>query len=551
MNPAFNRLKKSYSQIRSDLRMAAGTLVLIKGLREFFRETITLEQATEEIKIALDSREERFLELIRAEVYNRKSSPYLKLFHMAGCDFADLQAHVRQHGLEKTLERLASEGVFLTSDEFKGKKEVVRGRQAFRISPTDLQLQASARGLILNQSSGTSGQAQRYPLSLDRLVFVAHSISIFFSAHDLFDYAHAIYDAPLPSDAAIRHLLTFGKSGVRVDRWFARQVPMGAWPEAAYHHLMTYLIVLAVKRFGPGAPSPEFVDAEEPHRIVDWITDKKPTDRPRCVRTTASNAVRIVRAALALGRSVAGTKFIVSGEPLTESKRHLIENAGGIAIPGYGCAGLGHIGYGCANPLYTDEVHLSQDKLVTIRHPRPSDCNGQAIRPFLFSTLSPLVSNLHLNVENGDFGNIDKRPCGCALDQAGLSLHLHNIRSFEKLTGEGMSYAYGDLYELLEKIFPAEFGGGPGDYQLVEEEDSMGQTRLTLVVHPEVEELDESRALARLRSALANGSRGNRFMTGVWEKAGTFRVKRQLPYASARGKILPLHISHARPSSPP
>jgi len=109
-----------------------------------------------------------------------------------------------------------------------------------------------------------------------------------------------------------------------------------------------------------------------------------------------------------------------------------------------------------------------------------------------------------------------------------------------------MNYFYGDLYELLERIFPSEFGGGPGDYQLVEEEDSNSQTRLTLAVHPSVGELDESKVLARLRVALAKGSRGNRFMAGVWENAGTFRLKREIPYASARGKILPLHISQPK-----
>lgn len=191
-------------------------------------------------------------------------------------------------------------------------------------------------------------------------------------------------------------------------------------------------------------------------------------------------------------------------------------------------------------------MHLSQNKLVTIRHPRPLDPNGQAIRPFLFTTLSPLFPRLHLNVENGDYGRIEKRPCGCALDQARLTLHLHNIRSFEKLTSEGMSYSYGDLYELLEKIFPAEFGGGPGDYQLVEEEDGAGQTRLTLVVHPNVQNLDEEKILTRLRAALSNGSRNNRFMTGVWKNAGTFKVRREVPYASPRGKILPLHISRGK-----
>ncbi len=35
-----------------------------------------------------------------------------------------------------------------------------------------------------------------------------------------------------------------------------------------------------------------------------------------------------------------------------------------------------------------------------------------------------------------------------------------------------MSYSFSDLYEVLEKILPLEFGGGPGDYQIVEEEDS-------------------------------------------------------------------------------
>ena len=72
------------------------------------------------------------------------------------------------------------------------------------------------------------------------------------------------------------------------------------------------------------------------------------------------------------------------------------------------------------------------------------------------------------------------------------------------------------------------------------------QTRLTRVVHPDVGELDEGKILTRLRASFAEGSRANRFMTGVWENAGTFRVRRENPYASPRGKILPLHISQAK-----
>ncbi len=123
-----------------------------------------------------------------------------------------------------------------------------------------------------------------------------------------------------------------------------------------------------------------------------------------------------------------------------------------------------------------------------------------------------------------------------------VNLHLHQIRSFEKFTSEGMNYFYGDLFQLLEGAIPSEFGGGPGDYQLVEEEDGDGQTRLTLLVHPDVGSLDEEGLLSRLREGLGEGSRGNRFMSMVWQNAGAFRIRREVPHASPRGKVLPLHI---------
>ncbi|HEX9443014.1 MAG TPA: hypothetical protein VGA73_02795, partial [Candidatus Binatia bacterium] len=98
---------------------------------------------------------------------------------------------------------------------------------------------------------------------------------------------------------------------------------------------------------------------------------------------------------------------------------------------------------------------------------------------------------------------------------------------------------------IFEKRLPAEFGGGPGDYQLVEEEDDGGRTRLTLRVDPKVADLDEAAILARLKECLASGSWGREFQVRVWHEAGTFRIRREAPHASARGKILPLHISRS------
>lgn len=87
-----------------------------------------------------------------------------------------------------------------------------------------------------------------------------------------------------------------------------------------------------------------------------------------------------------------------------------------------------------------------------------------------------------------------------------------------------MNYFYGDIFDFMETTLPSEFGGGPGDYQLVEEEDANAQTRLTLLIHPDIGDLDEARVMARIHEMLGKGSRANRFMIGLWKNVGTFRI---------------------------
>jgi hypothetical protein len=196
-----------------------------------------------------------------------------------------------------------------------------------------------------------------------------------------------------------------------------------------------------------------------------------------------------------------------------------------------------NVGFGCAHPAATDEIHVNEYALALNRHRRDLP-DGSTVEPLLCTTLHPAAPRLLVNVESGDYGIFTRRNCGCGLEQAGLTLHLHRMRSFEKFTSEGMNYNYTDLYEILEKTLPGEFGGGPGDYQLREEEDAHGQTRITVMIHPGVGRVDEARVLARLQAALGRDAWHSRF----WRDAGTLRVKREAPYATARGKILPLHI---------
>jgi hypothetical protein len=515
---------------------------LARALPDFFRDRVTVEEAQDEIKRNLDRREESLLKLARTRIYEDPASPYLKLLKVAGCEFSDLASEVHRYGLERTLERLAREGVYLTPDEFKGKKEVVRGRVSFWVFPEELVRADSSPGIV-EHSSGSRGRPLRSFLSLDSIAARTLAQGVFFAAHRLFSHAHALYDAILPASMGVGNLLFNARLGIATDRWFAREIPVKNHLTGWHHNLTTYLIVLMGKRYGPGFPWPESVGHEEIQHIIHWVLDKRREGKASCIRTAVSNATRIARLAWEKGISLEGTKFVVGGEPLTEPKQEVIERAGASATPVYGAAPGLYVGVGCADPLYTDEVHVLQYMTALVRQPRPFSPNDPSISPLLFTTLHRSTAALLLNVGIGDYATTDGRDCGCALEKAGLTLHLHHIRSYEKFTSEGMNYFYGDLYEFLERTLPVEFGGGPGDYQLVEEEDENGQTRLTLRVHPQVGAIDEQKVLHRLRDELARGSWANEFRTRVWERAGTLRVRREAPYASARGKILPLHIS--------
>jgi hypothetical protein len=533
-------LRETFEGFKSDLVKIKRSLALPAALPRFLRDPLTVPKAEEEIRRLLDTRADRFLELARREIYERPDSAYLKLLRHAGCDFSDLHRQVHRQGLEETLIELAKAGVYLTSDEFKGKKEVVRGGESFRVSPGDFERQDSSAGFGI-QSSGTRNAPVSTFSSLDWRGQQINNEAISFYAHDLFLCAHALYE-PIVA-GRVSFVLINAKLGIRTERWFANRVRAHGWLENQYHYFNICLTAMMGTWFGPGIAKPEFLDEGDVRPVVEWVLEKRREGKNCCIRTVVSNAVRIARRAAEMGVSLEGTKFRTGGEPLTESKQAVIERVGALALPGYGFGGGLGSALSCGRPLFRDEVHIPRTLITLVEHPKPLDDGDPPIYPLLLTTLHPTAPRLLLNVENGDYATLTTRDCGCALHKVGFTQHLHTIRSFEKFTSEGMNYFSTDLFELLENAIPAEFGGGPGDYQLVEEEDGNGQTRLTLLVDPDVGAVDEANLLSRLQQGLAKGSRNNRFMTAVWQDAGTFRIRRERPHASARGKILPLRIN--------
>jgi len=148
-----------------------------------------------------------------------------------------------------------------------------------------------------------------------------------------------------------------------------------------------------------------------------------------------------------------------------------------------------------------------------------------------------------INMEVGDYATITQRDCGCPSEKLGLTTHISNIRSYEKLTAEGVTFLGGELIGLLEDVLPERFGGKAGDYQLAEDEEDDGVSRLNVIVSPSVGEIDEGAVVETVLEVLAaKGFGERRRMQEMWEKANVLRVVRREPIRTGRAKVLPLHI---------
>jgi hypothetical protein len=434
--------------------------------------------------------------------------------------------------VEGTLERLRDAGVYLTFDEFKGRREVVRGGQRLRFDESDFDSPGPSPALVI-RSGGTRGPGTRVRTSLPFLGDLARATALALDAHGVDDAEHAVWLA-----AGLGLVLLSAKLGRAPVTWFYPLAPLSRGTRLSAHYVTA--LSRLVRR---PLPPLRFLGLEQPDRMARWLGDRARGGRPVCLTTYASSAVRVARAARERGVDLAGVRFITLGEPFTDAKKAAVEAAGARAVVRYAFTEAGIIGFACASPRVSDDVHVFEDAHAVIRRDRTVGPAGPVVGALLFTSLLPSAPKVLLNVESGDCAGIERRACGCALGAAGLMTHFHSIRSFEKLSGEGMTFIQLDLLGVLEDVLPARFGGAGADYQVVEEEDHEGILRLALSVDPRVGVVDPDAVRCVFLDALARQPGTSRTGVEVWRRAGTVRVVRRSPVPTAAGKILPFHIA--------
>lgn len=510
------------------------------GLRAFVRQPLTLEQSRHIIEQRLANRERNFLSIVARAVYGYKQSPYLKLLDAARCEFGDIENMVKAQGIERTLKRLCEAGVYISIEEFKGKQEVVRGTTRFRVRESDFD-----NPFLLRQFEGTTGGSRG-----------AGSRTSFDFDHITYDqavYQMCLLDAygtlgkpvvlwrPIAPGGGPRKVLEYVKMGKIPEKWFSPVRTADVTPSLQSRLATSYMVYMS-RLCGADIPAPEYVALDDAVRVARAIGSLVCASGACWVNTGVSQAVRICQAAREANVEVGGAVFLVGGEPVTETKRREIESAGGRVCPRYVFVEAGYAGLGCLNNAVPDDVHLLKDSLALIQRSREVPHAGVSVDAFLFTTLCATAPKILLNLETGDYGVLEERSCGCYLDHLGFGDHLSNIRSFEKLTSQGMTFLGSGLVNLLENVLPARFGGTSIDYQMLEEEDGAGQTHLYVLVSPDVGPVDEHDVESTVLTALSEGQDCNRMMTQIWLQSKTIRVKRVRPVTTARGKLLPLHI---------
>ena len=510
------------------------------GLREFLRTPITLEQSRQIIRKRLEEREENLLTVVKKAIYENQKSPYLKLLRIAGCEYGDFERLVRREGIEPALGTLRREGVYLSTEEFKGKKDVVRGNKSLRFRESDFDNPLIIPHLALS-TGGSRSVATRTIYDFDHMTYGrAVYVITLLDAYGALDVPIAMW-CPIMPGSGPRRLLEHAKVGKLISRWFS-PVSEKSFNHSVKNRLGTNYIVYMGRLWGGKFPAPEYVSINDAGKIAQWLAQTVGSRGGCLLNTTPSNAVRICQAAQCDSLNITGVKFITTAEPLTKVKREAIESAGASVNSRYILTETGYIGIGCFHPTTPDDTHLLKDSFALIQHQRQVAHTGVSVDASLFTSLLLSAPKVLLNVESGDYGMLERKNCGCYYDKLGLSDHLHYIRGFDKLTSAGASFLGTDLIRIIEEVLPSKFGGTSIDYQMIEEEDRTGATRLSVIVSPEVGIVNEDELIRTVISELSKGDDGPRLMAKIWSDSGTLRVKRVFPKLTGSSKLLPLHI---------
>ena len=507
------------------------------GLHVLVRRRMTVPEARSIIDNRLASREASFLGSMQRSVYANPRSPYRALLETAGCTLEDLRELVKNEGVEGTLQRLRSEGVYVSFEEFKGLTPIVRGSLTLNPLPADFDNPAGNR-YYSTTTGGTTGAGRRVRLDLEHLEALLPGRILVRHVQGLTGIPAATW-SDLPPAGGLKGVLLTAAAGDPAAHWFITR----SFSEAPLRYRAATHAALAATRLAGGSVRwPRYVPIEQARTLAEWARNQTLVAGSCTIHASVSRILRIAVAAREHDIDLTGTILRGGGEPPTPAKVAQIAASGATFRSSYAFSEVGTIGSSCLNATGPNDQHFMQDHVAMIQAKRTVPGFGLEVQAFCFTSLLPTAAKMLLNVESDDYGVVDTRPCGCTWERLGFPVHIRDIRSFRKLTGEGMTLVGSDIERVLDEFLPQRFGGSALDYQFAEEEDERGFTRIILRVSPRIALPEDSVVLDFLLTSLRNLGGAAAVAESTWRRAGTLRIRRETPVMTARGKMLPLDI---------
>lgn len=509
----------------------------LAALPSFYRRRFTLTEAQALHDQWLSRREARFLDFVRRTAFHRPGVLKSLIDH-AGITDGDLSQLLAQEGLEGALEALFHAGVYATVDEFKGRTPVVRGSLRLDVTPESFRNPLAAFH-IAAVSGGSRSAAAPFLIDLDYVRASGVVFALYLNAYGLFDSPLAVWEAP--GAGARFRLLKNASFGEPPAAWFTPVDPADPSLDPVFR-ISNTAMRLGSRLAGVRLPPPTLADGADPLPVARWCRAELDRGRRPHWLTHPSAVVRLSNAAVDAGVDLNGGFVTLGGEPISSARLQSISKSGLVGLPRYGSMETGPIGYACGNPEHADEVHVVRDLHGLIRAGKDGASAGLPEQGLLVTSFHPAVPYAVLNLSMGDQAEWSRRECGCPLSALGWTSKLHDVRSFEKLTAAGITFPQEGVERMLEQILPARFGGGPGDYQLVESESPGGDPILKLTVHPHVGDVEAAELREVVMTGLGDDSPVARVMQKQLESFATLEIERRPPYRTRTGKTLHLHV---------
>lgn len=515
------------------------------GIPSFLRSRMSDEEAERTIGELLRARAANFLATLDRAVFRNPHSVYRQMFGLAGISQSDVSAWIADLGLEGTLSRLHAAGVHVSFEEFKGRTPIIRAGREIHATPLGFDA-PFVRGYYTTSSGGSTGTARRVRLDLQHLRNSVPRQLMLHRAEGGLEVPRIVW-LDLPPAPGLNWVLRAAAAGEAPATWYT-----SVWGGAGTSHRFQWsaqATVLMSRLAGRPIAAPTYIPldradivAHQVRRLLDSLGG--------CVLSSGvSRLVRVALAAREAGLDLTGALFSGGGEPPTAAKVAEIESCGARFTSAYHLSEAGWIGRHCTTSADPNDQHLMLDHLAVTQIPHHLPGFDVTVQALCYTTLLPSAPKVLINFESDDYGIVETRECACPWGALGFTTHVRDIRSYRKLTGEGLTLVGSDMERIIEEVLPRTHGGSSLDYQLMEEEGLHGFTRFVLLVNPSLPLSEPRDVMGTFLDAVAAMGAEAGHAHAILSQPGVLAVRRAPPHWTPRGKLLPLHLAgrHDRP----